>query len=336
MNNVPGWATEGLELKADPNQLKGYATNLATVAENLKDDANGPAMAVFGGGEDVSISTGGMAEGQIAQDLDARNAREMMAFLGDQYKELVAHSAATHILADMYETGANNHAISLNSILWAYQEPGATQPKGVPPYLFDKDGKLVTMNALYQESGQASNTSATDKKMGEQRMPNGDLVTTYQTADGGKRSVTKSGDKVTEIVWNSAGVKVYDLVSLPNGSSTTTFYDKDGKAQGSNVRTVTETKSGVCTADKTYEVTHETAKVETKDASGAVTSSTSDHMVTHKDTKAQTQTRDYYTTNGDDPTKTNQRHIPSQPDKANPEDWQRMAEEQSERARQAI
>ncbi|MFB9908545.1 hypothetical protein [Allokutzneria oryzae] len=331
MNDTAAWATEGKELKADPNTLKGFATNLATIGENLKDDNNGPVMGLFGGGDDVSISSGTFAEGKRAMDLDSRNAREMMQYLGDQYRELLAHSAATHVLADMYETGANNHAISLNAIMWAYQEPGATPPGNVPPYLYDEKGKLLTMNGLFQEAGGGGGSTKTDVQTSAICLPDGRTITEYRTADGGTRVVTKHADgKIEEVVKNDKGDKLYEVVTTQAGA-TTTFY-QDNKVAGSTVRSTTTSNQRTANGD----VEHEQTTFETRDAEGKVTSTKTEHMVTTTNSGDNTHTRDYYTTKGDDPTKTDQRHIGSQPAMPDQEDWQDLAEQESERARNRL
>ncbi|WP_143262013.1 hypothetical protein, partial [Allokutzneria sp. NRRL B-24872] len=192
MNTTPDWVKGGDELKADPAGLRGFATNVSTIAANLLSDANGPMMDLFTSTGSFPLSTQGLQAGSSAEELNSANQTSMQAFCGDAYKTLLADGSAFHTLADCYESGDGGNGISLSAVQWVYQEPGGKQPPNAPPYLF-KDGKLVTLNELYeQKQGSSTGTAGMDVKLSEERRPDGSVVTTYQTSAGGVRVVTES------------------------------------------------------------------------------------------------------------------------------------------------
>ncbi|MCP3802589.1 hypothetical protein NLX83_25280 [Allokutzneria sp. A3M-2-11 16] len=335
MNTTPDWATSGDELKADPSSLRGFAKNVSTIAANLLADVNGPMMELFVSGSKYPLSTGGLTAGGAAEELTSSNQVSMSTFCGDEYQTLLADGSAFHTLADCYETGANNHGVSLSAIQWVYQEAGGKKPAGANlSHLYDKNGKLQTMDGVFNAAGEgAANDGARgDVKTGGVCMADGTIITTYRTADGGERTVTKTGTEVKEVVTNAKGETIYTMSSLPTGSTTTTFY-KDGKPAGTTTTTRTLTTDCPVRGPQT---THEQTTVVQKDANGKVLDERTDHVVTKHNYEENRQTKQLYTTEDGKVDEESRRNIGKQPAPATPDDWQELAETEGERARTRI
>ncbi|GAA4013313.1 hypothetical protein GCM10022247_40070 [Allokutzneria multivorans] len=328
MNSTPDWVKGGDELKADPAGLRGFATNISTIAANLLSDSNGPMMDLFTSGGKFPLSTGGLQAGASAEELSASNQASTQAFCGDAYRSMLADGSAFHTLADCYEAGDGGNGISLSAVQWVYQEPGGKQPPGAPSYLFP-EGKLVTINDLYAKGKGEAGAAGMDVKVGGVCLADGTTITTYRTAKGGERVVTTTGDKVEEIVKDKDGQTLYTMVSTSTGS-TTTFY-QDNKPAGSTVTTRSSSTNCPKTGPQT---THEQTTVEQRNANGEVTSRRTEHVETQRNHENNTESKTLYTTEGKDDKRINEQRVGEQPVPVKPKDWQDLAETEAARNRQ--
>ncbi|MCI2421214.1 hypothetical protein MOQ72_27605 [Saccharopolyspora sp. K220] len=315
----PSWPTSGKELKADPSSLRGYGENVATIGKNLESDAMGPAMLVNGGGDDISISTGGFPEGTRAQTLVGRNGQEMMMFLQAVRQNHLAISSAAHTCADMYEGTDGSNAVRLAGVEWAFALPGAQRPAEAPAYLKE------TLADGLKNAGGPGPVGA--EKLVETNHFSGGVAYKYEAPDGSVRTVVRTPEGITETGYNSQGAQVYTTTAQPGGTMiTTTYNEKTGKVVNTSTRTVTNVPQGGGTVDEVTTVTN-------RDAEGRETR-TEDHKVTTQYSDG-THTRQYYTED-EQGNRSGERYIGRQPEPVTPEDWAAEVEQNMARNRQMV
>ncbi|MEV0698766.1 hypothetical protein AB0I53_12735 [Saccharopolyspora sp. NPDC050389] len=298
----PSWPTSGENLKADPSSLRGYGTNVATIGKNLQSDTMGGAMGINGGGDDISISTGGFPEGSQADQLTARNAQEMMRFLQDIRQNHLAISSVAHICADLYEDTDAANGVRLSGVEWAFNEPGAERPPGAPPYLKE----TIADNMADQPKGLGKGEG--EELTGTHHFSGG-VVYMYKSKDGSTRSVVQTENGITETGYGKNGTETYSSTSKPSGAMITKTYDDKGKVVSTTSRTV---KSNPIAGGR-----DEVTTVRTKNA-GKEATVAEEHKVTKK-YKDGTESRYYYTE--EDGKRSDERYVGRQPKKVTPEDW---------------
>jgi hypothetical protein len=325
--SLPEWTYSGdAVLDTDPDSLRDRAKNIAKIGKNLQDDLMGPMMLLHGGGEDVSLSTGGFAEGGICDQLNSRNASELSAFAPDLHTNLVALSSVMHVLADLYETtdAENTSAITgsatLGAVEWAFGDPRADKPANLPYYLQD----AKTLEELAEQGKRPDTVMSDDVVIASGTFTGGNYVT-YQSDDGRTRTVVNTRQGRTVTGYTKDGTVEYEVHSGDDGDSVIRKNYHDGELVSTTTRTHTVTEDG--------NETHERTSSRTVYADGRKpTDGPTEHMVTTEYDDG-THTREYYTTEEvkDDEGRTtversDERYIGRQPDAVTTQDWLELSE----------
>ncbi|EHR48554.1 hypothetical protein SacmaDRAFT_0244 [Saccharomonospora marina XMU15] len=319
------WTFQGdATIDADSSTFRGYATNVAAIGTNLQDDMMGPVMLVNGGGKDVSLSTGGFPEGSYCDQLNSRNASEIVAFIQDLRQNLTAIPSGAHILADLYENTDNASGATLDAVNWAFAMPGAEKPANLPQYL--AEGK--TIEQAMTENG-AADINPNDDVLISTKSYGPVTIYEYRTASGGTRQVTHHPGGTTEVGYDKKGNTVYEVTTDLNGDSVTTSYNDEGEQVSTTTKESTEVTRG--------NTTHSQVTTTAVDANGNETTTTR-HIVTTKHEDG-TESREYYTVtekqdeNGKVTTeRTDERYIPRQPPAVTTDDWMRQTDDALQRA----
>ncbi|MEU3273992.1 hypothetical protein ABZ639_24405 [Saccharomonospora sp. NPDC006951] len=323
--SYPEWVYSGEKtLDAEPDSFRGYGQNIAALGSNFRDDLTGPVMLLHGGGEDISLSTGGMPEGGYCEQLAGRNASEMSGFMQDLSTNLLAIPSAALILAELYENTDDANGASLAAVNYAFAL-SPDKPPGVelPEYI---DG--TTIEETMEESGEADNNPAQDRFISGSSFTGGNTAT-YETASGGRRVVTNTINGRTEKLYDKDGNLIYESSGDQEGNITTTNYDKDGEELSTTERR-TENDGG-----------HQRNITETTNADGEVTQRTTQHMITTEHDDG-TQSREYYTETEKwdedeealgDPERSGERYIGAQPEAMGMDDWRQRMDQQMEQSR---
>lgn len=319
------WTYQGdATIDADSSTFRGYATNVAAIGTNLQDDMMGPVMLLHGGGKDVSLSTGSFPEGSYCDQLNSRNASEMVAFIQDLRQNLAAIPSCAHILADLYEEADNASGASLNAVNWAFAMPGADKPANLPQYL--AEGK--TIEQAMAESG-ASDINPQDDVLVSSKSYGPVTITEYRTASGGTRTVTSHPGGTTEVGYDKDGNIRYEVRTDLTGDSVTTSYNDEGEKVSTTTKESTEITNG--------NTTHSQVATTSVDAEGNETTTTR-HIITTRHDDG-TQSRQYYTLtekedeNGNVTTeRTDERYIAAQPPAMTTEDWMRQTDQTLQQA----
>lgn len=179
-----GWATSGPnDLDADPSSIRGFADNIAAMAGNVEDDLPNVSGGLMGRDLDdqAAFSQGGFKPGQDAQEVANEKAEEMSAGVQATHIDLTAISMASHMVADILSGGDGLAALGPNTIDYAFADPDANRPAGVPYYVQGTlhDKMSISENEKKEEEPISKKTHDTiDGTVISER---------FRTADGGIR-----------------------------------------------------------------------------------------------------------------------------------------------------
>lgn len=124
-------------INVDPEGLRDAGKHMNTARETLIDQSNGNLL--HGVGQDQHISTAGFWPGVWAQkQLTNRYNEAQQAFLNIN-NNFIAISSALYIVADVFESTDQRNALE-----FAFLNPNAQKPSGLPAYMLDKDGNIRT------------------------------------------------------------------------------------------------------------------------------------------------------------------------------------------------
>jgi uncharacterized protein YukE len=124
-------------INVDPEGLRDAGERMNKARETLIDQSNGNLL--HGVGQDQHISTAGFWPGVWAQkQLTNRYNEAQQAFLNIN-NNFIAISSALYIVADVFQSTDQRDALE-----FAFLNPNAQRPSGLPAYMLDQDGNIRT------------------------------------------------------------------------------------------------------------------------------------------------------------------------------------------------
>jgi hypothetical protein len=177
-----------------------------------------------------------LGEARFVQSQVSANAKELSIYLQNLGTTLLNIGMAAQTVADAYNSADGTSAASLNAVLFAFNEPGSTRPKGLPADI----GKTVSEWEL--EQAQTTPIAPDSPQWGPSVMTTSPYQTTRTSyATNGQRRVTvttnipgSTATVVTTTVYNANG----DVLSTTSNRTTSNY----------NVATNTQTTTVETTA----------------------------------------------------------------------------------------
>lgn len=286
----------GGDVQANIPDLTTYAAKIQNVSFGVLGASSGPIgnMGSYSATAFVMSkspdSLGIQPEAALANDLNTNAASQFKAFFTDLQKGLQYIASASQVVADIYSTSDAESSATLNDINFAFGDPGAKRPDGLPKYL----------GQTFQDYAMQHNTTASgpEAASADPSNPNpyglakvthadgtGYNVTTYTYPDGSKLEVSASptgdgGIVNTTTIYGADGSVVTSQSTSRSQYKTVqtdthqeTVLGKDGKPTTKTVTGTTTTVTDPKTGDQTIttesggtkKVTHVSAPPPTSD-----------------------------------------------------------------------
>jgi hypothetical protein len=115
-------------INVSPEGLREAGGGLNATREELVTEGN--AHMLHGVGDNQHISTGGFGPGVWAQEMLTRHYGRAQEVFNTINNNIIALSSAVHIVADLFESTDQDHALE-----FAFLNPDAAVPGGLPPYI---------------------------------------------------------------------------------------------------------------------------------------------------------------------------------------------------------
>ncbi len=278
-NTSKAWLGDFTKIDAKLSGMSDYAKALMTISDNLQTHRIRVTQQIGSVLTDGAF-LGGFPEVSYAATLHGQNFSEFNQYLQNLYDGLQHSGNAAQAIADSYGDKDGFSAVSLNDVRFAFAEPGATRPAGLPSFYGEtfsqqqakaqaaaaKDGKT----AAHPDAIWALTTSSTDDA--------GNTYSTYTDQYGDVRSISvvidATGHKITTMT-GPEGKTVTDEMtySFEFGSyTTTTSTDPTGKVSTAETNT-TYAGNTTTTESASDGKTHSVTTV-TYNANGSQTTST--------------------------------------------------------------
>jgi hypothetical protein len=291
-NTSTEWLSDQKPVDLDLDGMADYAQSMKRIQENLRNE--------LGYVDDLHSVPVQAWEGAVLGEADyvrtrmGDNATELNEYIRRLSDALLNIGMAAQTVADTYASTDGWSAASLNTVLFAFADPGATRPAGLHPMVGNKtyDEWMAEAEANAGAPGAESPDWGNPSSWESRENPDGSTTQTATTADGHRMEITTlPSGATTTTIFGPNGNRISTTgtqVSTSSGSyyhSTTTTQTRDGQVVSSTTRTsvagsgstetvVTHDAQGNETGRRT--VTTETnddgsQTVTTRDASGNVT-----------------------------------------------------------------
>jgi hypothetical protein len=293
-NTSRTWLDDIAPIDVNLHGMGDFAKNLITVSNDLfshQQHVMGQISSIL----EENAFAGGFPEVNYAAKLHSQNLSEFAQYLSGLWQAIQHTANAAQVIADSYSSTDGWSAASLDAVNFAFGDPNAKRPSGLPPGL----GKTWSQKQAEDEAQSAATgpTAANGHPDSHWQLVNtstdgaGNSYSTYQDQYGETRQINvthQDGHKITTITTPQGTTTTTEsTVSYPYGSTTTrTTTTPDGRTTTSTVNTSSSANS------------HTTQNV---DSSGKVTSSTT---TTHNSDGSVTETTSSYDGQGH-PTPTN-------------------------------
>ena len=261
-NARTGWLDDQKPVDVDPEGLTGYAKNMKTIMENLTSHqgyltmlASVPNQAWEG----PVLGDAGYARGRFLG-----NYTELMNYISHLAIALINIGNAAQTVADAYSGTDGHSAASLNAVLFAFGEPNATRPSGLPPWL----GKTYFQD-LHERRAQGTEAAADPAMFGdegtwtERRNADGSVTQIAYGPNGQRMEITSfsipggGGTITTTVIKDSSGKELSrtseNRTTYMDGNSvvTSTTSYSNGQRTGTTTETVTYGDGGRVTSEST-------------------------------------------------------------------------------------
>jgi YD repeat-containing protein len=178
VNTRTDWLSDQKEVDLDPDGMADFAQTMKTIQDNLQSerlrltDLNTVPMKAWDGPV--------LGEADFLRTRMAENATELSQYLARLATGLLNIGMAAQTISDTYGAADGFNAIELNTVRYAFAEPGANRPAGLPGF--------VTGETYAQKMAAATRPGATPP--GEQPRRTGGPTKPAPTADSGGGKVT--------------------------------------------------------------------------------------------------------------------------------------------------
>jgi hypothetical protein len=282
-NTSTTWLADQQPVDLDLDGLAEYAKSMKRIQENLvgelgqlADLARLPTAAWAG---DV------LGEADYVRTRMGDNSIEMSQYLQRLRDALLNIGMAAQTVADTYASTDGWSAASLNTVLFAFADPRASRPNGLPPFVTNTTYADKKREFEAQQNGAAPAPTSPDwgnpQSWTQRQNADGSVTQIATTADGHRMEITSTGTgavTTTTTVFGPNGAQLSTssqrnaTTSWQYGSTTTTTDTRDGKVTGSTTRSTTNTGGSATTETVT-----------TRDPKGTETSRTTVVTETHDD-----------------------------------------------------
>lgn len=234
-NTDTTWLDDAKPVDVDLDSMVDYAKAMVTADNNLKthqgrvfDQMNSLVSDAF---------AGGFPEIGVIASTHRTNLSEFGRYIGFLYAGVNNVAMAAQTIADAYGNTDGWSAASLDAVKFAFGDPDAHRPAGLPP-MIGKQGTYYDQLAKQEEqAAQGGGPDSAHSWHVESTSKYGDTETTiYEDQYGNTRTVTvvHDGDDKTVYTTGPDGtthVTTYDVTSFgyPGGASTTTQVTVDGR-----------------------------------------------------------------------------------------------------------
>lgn len=320
-NTDTPWLGTGTPVDVDLTGLREYAkhmvdqqTDLMGRAMHLQHLHDMPGQAWHGAV---------LGEARYVQSQVSANAKELSLYLQNLGNTLMNIGHAAQTVADAYNSADGTSAASLNAVLFAFADPNAERPSGLPSHIGQTYSEWMLANAntapLAADSpewGRSTETTSPYQTTRTSYAPNGQVRTVVTTnvpgsgmtvvtttVYGPRGAVLSTGSTRTTSGYNSATNTQSSVVETTTGGNrtgrteTTTTYDNDGEVTREETRTYATDPQGNDrhTTTRTETVDEDKVRTETTSRPGATPGAApvvTDEVVIGPETEGMTRPQD--------------------------------------------
>lgn len=242
-NTDLSWLDDCKPVDVDLHSMVDYAKNMVIVADNLKDHQPRVLDQMRSLVEDAF--QGGFPEISVIAHTHGSNMAEFTQYLSFLQAAVNNIGMAAQTVADAYSNTDGWSAATLDAVEFAYGDPDAQRPSGLPAFI----GKQGTYYDRY--FAQLEDADQNAPKDDAQHTWTIDMTytvgnstyTIYKDQNGEFRTVQVVHDGNTETVYDTTDGKTHvttkttNTTYFPGGSSTTTTTTADGKPHGRQIVT---------------------------------------------------------------------------------------------------
>ncbi len=283
-NTSKTWLDDQKPVDIDLDGMADYAQSMKRIHDNL--------MGELGYVDDLATRPLTAWAGPVLGEADyistriRDNSTEFNEYLKRLRAALLNIGMAAQTVADTYASTDGTSATSINTVMFAFAQPGASRPSGLPSYVTGETYADKVRELEAQQAGQAPAAASPDwgrpERWESEEAPDGTVTQTATTADGHQMVIVTTGTGTGAVTTTttilapngtrlSASSQRTTTASYPYGTITTTTDTRDGQVTGSTTRSTYSGAPGM------------TETVTTSDAQGNETSRSTVSTETHSD-----------------------------------------------------
>jgi hypothetical protein len=242
-NTSMDWLNDLKPVQAKLNDMHDYAKALSTIATNLQTHRM-RVIQQIGDMVEGGAFGGGFPEVDYAGQLHGQNLSEFNQYLQNLFDGLQHSANASQAIADAYAGSDGFSAISLNTVQFAFGDPSASRPEGLPAGMQTfSQNQAKAMAAAAAKGGAVTHDDAVWTPMSTTVNPDGGTTQIYTDQYGETRKITVSIDANGHHITTNTGPEGTTTIdessySYPLGTySTSTTTDTKGKVSTSGSET---------------------------------------------------------------------------------------------------
>jgi hypothetical protein len=283
-NTSTTWLGDQKPVDVDLDGMGDYAQSMKRIHDNLMnelgyvDDLASRPMTAWAGPV--------LGEADYIRTRMRDNSTEFTEYLKRLRDALLNIGMAAQTIADTYASTDGTSATSINTVLFAFADPGASRPSGLPSFVTGETYADKMRELEAQQAGQAPAAGSPEwgnpERWESVEGSDGTVTQTATTADGHRMEIVTTGTgtgavTTTTTVFAPNGTRLSassqrtTTASYPYGTITTTTDTRDGQVTGTTTRSSYTGGPGM------------TETVTTSDAQGNETSRTTVSTETHSD-----------------------------------------------------